>query len=130
MIILSTPAFIYQNNHTSTNRTISAELGSQFYCGKENSAVVSHKKFTKTVSNVSQSVTVQNRASNDMVGVSFVGDLNWHKNISSVTVSAAKKLDFPFLNRKYFSKLNALQISSWTIPFYVTHSNERCSSYR
>ena len=50
--------------------------------------------------------SLQNKESFDLVGVAFEQDLSWHRHISSIATSAAKKLGFLFRARKYFSSSN------------------------
>ena len=49
---------------------------------------------------------MQNKESFNLVGVAFEHDLSWHGHITSIAISAAKKLGILFRARRYFSSLN------------------------
>ena len=49
--------------------------------------------------------SLQNKESLDLVGVAFEHDLRWHRHITSIATSAAKKHGFHFRARSYFSSL-------------------------
>ena len=78
----------------------------QFNASKTQPCLLSRKKSGNSHPIHMNGLILQEKDSFDLVGVSFDHDLNWHRHISTIASSAAKKLGFLFRAKKYFSSSN------------------------